>query len=86
MIVKTTLSFTERHRSYLAEKVREGHFASASAAVAAAIERMIEDEAAREAALGAMAADIRKRAKAPRRAMIGIDEAFAGLAGKSARG
>ena len=38
MSVKTTLSFTERHHGFLLAKVREGVFATQSAAVAAAIE------------------------------------------------
>jgi Arc/MetJ-type ribon-helix-helix transcriptional regulator len=61
MTVRTTLSFTDRHHRFIARKVREGVFASASAAVASAVEAMIEDEAAREAALGAMADEIRAR-------------------------
>lgn len=52
MTVKTTLSFTDRHHRFLMAKVEEGVFASASSAVASAIEQMIEDEAARATALG----------------------------------
>lgn len=55
MTVRTTLSFTDRHHRFLARKVEEGVFASASAAVAAAVEQMIEDEAVRGASLEAMA-------------------------------
>ena len=78
MTVKTTLSFTDRHHRYLAAKVAEGVFATTSAAVAAAVERMMEDEQAREAALGAMAEAIRGRMATPPEAFVGIDEAFAG--------
>ena len=60
MSVKTTLSFTERHHGFLLAKVREGVFATQSAAVAAAIEQMIQDEAEREVALSALAEEIRR--------------------------
>ena len=60
-----SLSFTGRHRRYLTEKVEEGIYATTSAAVAAAIERMIEDERERDIALGAMAEEIRRRANTP---------------------
>ena len=42
MTVKTTLSFTDRHHLFLSEKVSEGVYATQSAAVAAAIEQMIQ--------------------------------------------
>ncbi|SEA87178.1 type II toxin-antitoxin system ParD family antitoxin [Rubrimonas cliftonensis] len=77
MTVKTTLSFTERHHSYLREKVRDGVFATTSAAVAAAVERLIEDEEARETALGAMADDIRARLGTSRDDYRDIDAVFA---------
>ena len=44
MTVKTTLSFTDRHHRYLSEKVGQGVFATRSAAVAAAIEQMMQDD------------------------------------------
>jgi len=77
MTIKTTLSFTDRHHLFLKEKVGEGVYASASAAVAAAVERMIEDDAAREVALEAMAKEIRRRASAPRDTFIEHDDVFA---------
>ncbi len=77
MTVKTTLSFTDRHHAYLVSKVKEGVFASASSAVAAAIERMIEDEAAREAALTAMAGEIRARLATAPADYVDAGEAFA---------
>ena len=77
MTVKTTLSFTERHHRYLKDKVGEGIYASTSAAVSAAVERMIEDEQARDAALDAMADEIRRRAATPREAFVDHDDAFA---------
>lgn len=76
MTVKTTLSFTDRHHEFLKSKVGEGVYASASAAVAAAIERMIEDEQARETALNAMAEEIRRRAAAPREVFVDHDATF----------
>jgi antitoxin ParD1/3/4 len=44
MTVKTTLSFTDRHHQFLLEKVAQGIFATQSAAVAAALEQMMQDE------------------------------------------
>ncbi len=77
MTVKTTLSFTDRHHRFLARKVEEGVFATVSAAVAAAVEQMMEDERARETALGVMADEIRARMATPPASYIGIEEAFA---------
>lgn len=77
MTVRTTLSFTDRHHRFLVRKVEEGVFATASAAVAAAVEQMMEDERARETALGAMADEIRARMATQRDAFIGVEEAFA---------
>lgn len=76
MTIKTTLSFTDRHHRFLKEKVGEGVYASASAAVAAAVERMIEDEEAREVALDAMADEIRRRAATPRAEFVDHDNVF----------
>lgn len=77
MTVKTTLSFTERHHGYLRERVGEGVYASTSAAVAAAVERMMEDDLLRDAALGAMADEIRRRARTPRTDYVDADDVFA---------
>lgn len=77
MTVRTTLSFTDRHHRFLVRKVEEGVFATASAAVAAAVEQMMEDERAREAALGALADEIRARMATPRDAFISTEDAFA---------
>jgi Arc/MetJ-type ribon-helix-helix transcriptional regulator len=66
MTVKTTLSFTDRHHRFLTEQVEKGVFASASAGVAAAVERMIQDEEARQAVLSALAVEIRARVSSPR--------------------
>jgi Arc/MetJ-type ribon-helix-helix transcriptional regulator len=74
MPVRTTLSFTERHHRFLQRKVEEGVFASASAAVAAAVEAMMEDEAAREAALAAMADEIRARIATPAEAYLPLED------------
>jgi Arc/MetJ-type ribon-helix-helix transcriptional regulator len=76
MNVRTTLSFTERHHAFLVRKVEEGVFASASAAVAAAIEGMIEAEVAREAALDAMTAEIRARMATPAAEHLPMEEVF----------
>lgn len=79
MTVKTSLSFTDRHHRFIAAKVSEGVFASASAAVAAGVERMIEDEAAREAALDSMTDEIRRRYAAAADEFVDLegDDAFA---------
>lgn len=70
MTVKTTLSFTDRHNAWLLRQVREGIYASQSAAVAAAIENQIREEEEREAMIDAtvtaMADEIRRRMETPR--------------------
>lgn len=86
MTVKTTLSFTDRHHQFLKDKVGEGVYASTSAAVAAAVERMIEDEQAREVALTAMADEIRRRAETPREEFLDHDAAFGKALGSLERG
>jgi Arc/MetJ-type ribon-helix-helix transcriptional regulator len=75
--IRTTLSFTDRHHGFLARKVEDGVFASTSAAVAAAVEAMIEDELARDTALAAMSDEIRARMATPIAEHLGLDEAFA---------
>ena len=77
MTVKTTLSFTDRHHKFLSEKVEQGVFATQSAAVAAALEHMIEDEQERDLALLTLAEEIRARMETPRDAFIDQDDAFA---------
>jgi antitoxin ParD1/3/4 len=79
MTVKTTLSFTDRHHRFLTGKVAEGVFATASAAVAAAVERMIEDEAERSVALSAMAEAIRARMATGTEDFVDMDAVFAAL-------
>lgn len=76
MTTKTTLSFTDRHHRFLTEKVRQGVFASQSAAVAAALEQMIRDEEERDMALGVLADEIRSRLQAPRSDYVDEDTAF----------
>lgn len=66
MTVKTTLSFTDRHHDFLKLKVDEGVFATPSAAVAAAIEQLIEDERQRQNALDAISATILRRIQTPK--------------------
>ena len=76
MTVKTTLSFTDRHHLFLLEKVGEGVFATQSAAVAAAIEQMMQDEAEREVALAALSEEIRMRMQTPHSEFVDQDRAF----------
>jgi antitoxin ParD1/3/4 len=77
MTFKTTLSFTDRHHRFLTRKVEEGVFATTSAAVASAIEQMIEDERARDTALDAMRQEIAARMSTPRSAFVDMGAAFA---------
>ena len=77
MTVKTTLSFTDRHHRFLSEKVSEGVYATRSAAVATAIEQMIQDEEEREVALKALVEEIRARMHTPRSEFVNQDQAFA---------
>ena len=77
MTVKTTLSFTDRHHRFLSEKVGQGVFATQSAAVAAALEQMMQDEEERNVALQALAQEIRARMETPRDAFINEEDAFA---------
>ena len=76
MTVKTTLSFTDRHHRFLSEKVGEGVFATQSAAVASAIEQMMQDEQEREIALSALAEEIRARMQTVRSAYVDDEQAF----------
>jgi antitoxin ParD1/3/4 len=74
MTVKTSLSFTDRHHRFIAEKVAQGAFASLSGVVAAGVERMIEDEREREFALDAMASEIRRRMQTPAEEFVDLDQ------------
>lgn len=76
MTVKTTLSFTDRHHRFLAEKVDEGVFATQSAAVAAALEQMMRDEEERKLALAAMTEELRARLDTPRADYVSTETAF----------
>jgi Arc/MetJ-type ribon-helix-helix transcriptional regulator len=73
MTVKTSLSFTDRHHRFIAEKVAQGTFASLSGVVAAGVERMIEDELERDLALDAMASEIRRRMLTPVDEFVDLD-------------
>ncbi len=66
MTVKTAVSFTERHHQYAKRKVQEGACASVSSLVAQGIEKLMQEEEEREAALSGMAAAIRERMATPR--------------------
>ena len=76
MTIKTTLSLTDRHHRFLAEKVDEGVFATQSAAVAAAIEQMMQDEEERDVALSALAEEVRARMLTPRSQYVDNEQAF----------
>ena len=76
MTIKTTLSFTDRHHRYLLEKVGQGVFATRSAAVAAAIEQMMQDESERNEVLSDLAEEIRMRMRTPRSEFVDLDHVF----------
>ena len=76
MTVKTTLSFTDRHHRFLSEKVGQGVFATHSAAVASAIEQMMQDDQEREIALSALADEIRSRMQTARAQYVDDEQAF----------
>ena len=76
MTIKTTLSFTDRHHRFLSEKVGEGVFATQSAAVASAIEQMMQDDREREIALSALADEIRTRMQTVRSEYVDDEQAF----------
>lgn len=76
MTQKTTLSFTDKHYDFIAAKVKDGAFASASSVVASALEQMMQDEAEREIALEAMKAVIKERMTLSKDQWIPHDEAI----------
>ncbi len=76
MTIKTTLSFTDRHHRFLSEKVDEGVFATRSAAVASAIEQMMQDDQEREIALSALADEIRARMQTTRSEYVDGEQVF----------
>jgi antitoxin ParD1/3/4 len=70
------LGVTDRHHRFLLEKVRQGVFATQRAAVAAAVEQMIHDEAARNTAIQAPAQEVRASMETQRDGFIEQDDAF----------
>lgn len=74
MTVKTAVSFTERHHQYAKQKVHEGACASVSGLVAQGIEKLMQEEKEREAALSGMAAAIRERMATPRSDFVEMGE------------
>ena len=75
MPVRTTLSFTQRHHDFMTKQVEEGIYATQSALVSAAIEQLILQDEAREAALISMTDEIRRRLNTPREEYIDWDPA-----------
>jgi antitoxin ParD1/3/4 len=63
MTMKTTLSFTDRHHAFLQRQVDAGVYATMSAAVAAAIEGMVEDDQQFQAHVAGLADVVRERMK-----------------------
>ncbi|PWR19700.1 hypothetical protein [Zavarzinia compransoris] len=77
MAIKTTLSLSDRHRRFLAERVAQGVYATEDDAVADAIEHMMQDEEAMEIALSDLAEEIRARTKTDPADYMDLDQAFA---------
>lgn len=77
MTVKTTLSFTDRHHRFLREQVDKGVYATASAGVAAALERLMQDEELRATMLDAVAEELRNRAETPAKDYLDEETTFA---------
>ncbi len=75
---KTSLSFTDRHAAFLSKVVDEGIYATTSAAVAAAVEHMMQEEQEREVILDAMANELHRRMKTPEKDYVTKEEAFSG--------
>ena len=73
MTVKTAVSFTERHHQFAKRKVQEGSCASVSSLVAQGIEKLIQEDAEREAVLMGMTDAIRSRMNTPRSEFIDMD-------------
>ena len=74
MTVKTAVSFTDRHHQYARKKTEEGVYASVSSLVAQGIERMMQEEEERDAALAGMAEAIGARMQTPKSDWIEVDE------------
>ena len=81
MTIKTTLSFTDRHHRFLSQKVGEGVFATQSAAVASAIEQMMQDDQEREVALSALSEEIRARLRTDPSEYVDDERAFSAARG-----
>ena len=74
MTVKTAVSFTERHHQFAKQKVKEGTCASVSSLVAQGIEKLMQEEQEREAALSGMADAIKARMQTPRSEFVEMDQ------------
>jgi antitoxin ParD1/3/4 len=81
MTVKTTLSFTDRHYAFLQGQVDAGVYATMSAAVAAAIEGLVEDDQQFQAHVAGLADVVRERMKTLDDA-VDADEVYAELMGE----
>jgi antitoxin ParD1/3/4 len=81
MTVETTLYFKDRHYRFLSEKVGKGIFATQSAAVAVALDQMMQDEAEREVALSNLGQEVSARMETPRTAFIDQFDVFSSALG-----
>lgn len=79
MTVKTTLSFTDRHHAFLKRQVHAGIYATTSAAIAAAVEGMIEDDMEFQAHVSGLADIVRERMKTPVAEYLDAEEVYAEL-------
>ncbi len=74
MTVKTAVSFTERHHRFAKQKVKDGSCASVSSLVAQGIEKLMQEEQEREAALSGMSDAIKARMQTPRSEFVEMDQ------------
>jgi len=65
MTVRTSISLTERRHAFISKKGEEGVCASAGVVVAAGVERMMDDEAVREAMLDGLRNELRRGMETP---------------------
>ena len=79
MTVKTTLSFTDRHHAFLQRQVEAGVYATTSAAISDAIERMIEADLEFQAHVSGLADIVRERMKTPAEEHLDAEDVFAEL-------
>ncbi|MGP9821320.1 type II toxin-antitoxin system ParD family antitoxin [Salinarimonas sp. NSM] len=74
-----TVTLSERHHRFLERQVEQGQYESASAAVAACVESLMEIEAHLTATLSARAEEIRARMATPLEEYVDAEDVFEAL-------